>query len=302
MICEGDTAVLAAITEKRNLLLAGQPHDHIRPLLIQGGGFMCGAYGVGAAIALEQRSYRDAFTYLVGVSSGSPIMAHFAAGTSRYAADVLADDCTSRDFFNKWRLWHQVNVEHLVKLARYHKTHSVDANAALAHGSELYFGAAEHATAEPVLLRPHDEQSFFECLRASIHLQNVSPQKVYVDGVRYVDGGFASPHVIAHAVAKLQPTHVLLITNNNQETLSLPFIERICNQTIFRPRLSRKLVAVINRRIAVRDEALAAVRESGVPSLFVWGDGSISRMEQSSSKIRETIEASRMWWHDLLGK
>lgn len=300
MIYEGQKAVVAAITEKRDLEQAGKPHEHIRPLLIQGGGLMCGAYGVGAAIALEELGYRDAFSYLVGVSSGSPIMAHFAAGTSTSAADILADDCTSKAFLNMWRFWHQVDIEYLVQLAKNHPRHRVDAVEALAHKSELYFGAAIHETAEPRLLRPTDPDSFFDCLRASIHLQNISPQKVFVDGVRYVDGGFASPHVIEHAIDVLQPTHVLLITNNNLETKSLPLVERFCNQTIFRSRLSSALARVINNRIAIRDQALGKVRASPIPTGIVWGDGSLGRLERSPEHIRVTVECSRLWWHGLL--
>ncbi|MCA9358927.1 hypothetical protein KC926_01830 [Candidatus Kaiserbacteria bacterium] len=299
MIFEGDKNVVDAIKEKKRLIDLGQSNEHVRPLLIQGGGLMCGAYGVGTSLFLEEMGYTSVFSYLVGISSGAPIAAHFAAGTSRYGADVLREDCTDARFINYWRFWHQVNVTYLMDVARNHAERKIDVGQALKNKTKLFFGVADYKTASPLLLRPHDEKSFFEGLHASINLQNISPHTVEVDGVRYVDGGFASPHVITKAIEELSPTHVLIVTNNNKGTTKLPLFERICNQTIFRHRLSGALAKAINRRIDARDEALEKALSGSIPTAVVWGDGTIGRLEKNPNIITSTIETSKVWWQEL---
>jgi hypothetical protein len=53
MIFEGEHSVIKAIREKKRLIEAGLPHEHIRPLMLQVGGLMRGVYGAGGALALE---------------------------------------------------------------------------------------------------------------------------------------------------------------------------------------------------------------------------------------------------------
>lgn len=300
MLFEGDFRVIEALKSKQSLMCRGlDEHVRIRPLLIQGGGLMCGAYGVGASIAMEELGYGNVFTYMVGISSGSPIIAHFAAGTSELSASVLVEDCTNKYFLNRWRFWNQVNVPYLIDIMKNHDIRKVDVERVLRHDSEIFFGVTNYHTALPHLLKPKDRHSFFSAIHASIHMQNISPDIVEVDGIRYVDGGFASPHVLLHAIRVLNPTHILLITNNNKESKTLPISERISNKTLFRHRLSKSLLHTINRRIIARDEALALTRESTIPFAVIWGNGLIERMERSPENIKETIKRSRMWWHAL---
>jgi predicted patatin/cPLA2 family phospholipase len=300
MIFEGEHSVIQAIREKHRLLETGQPHDHIRPLFIQGGGLMRGAYGVGAALALEELGFTNAFSTMVGISSGAPIVAHFAAGTAKEGLDLLLEDCTDPEFVNPWRFWNQVDTEHFMKVMRSDPKKGVNVQRVFANPATVYFGVAEYKTALPKLIKPHNEEHFFKSMHASINMQNVSPYKVVIDGVHYADGGFSSPHVIAESLATIKPTHALIITNNDRDFRPLSRTERALNRTLFRLRLNGVLAQAINTRREARDKAIADALASTVETAVVWGDGSIGGMEKNPGKIAATVEASRTWWHGLL--
>lgn len=260
---------------------------------------MRGVYGAGAALALEERGYTSAFSYLVGVSSGAPIVAHFAAGTSRQGVKILLDDCTRPSFVNPWRFWNQVDTGSFMQVLQEHPEKKVDVSAVLRNPAQVYFGVTEYDTALPKLLCPQNEQSFFTSIHASINMQNVSPYKVIIDGVHYTDGGFARPHVIGEAITQLAPTHVLIVTNNDRDFRPISSFEQFLNNWIFRLRLNGILAQAINTRRKARDAAIATAADSGIATAVVWGDGSIDGMEKNPAKIAAAVEASRTWWHGL---
>lgn len=299
MIFEGSDAVIQAMKEKKKLIETGQPHEHIRLLCIQGGGLMRGAYGLGAAIALDEMGYTNTFTSLVGISSGAPIAAHFAAGTTKDARALLLEDCCNKKFANPWRFWNQVDTKHFIDVIRSDSKKKIDVDKVFKNPADLYFGVAEYKTALPKLLSPHSTDHFFECMHASINMQNVSPYKVIIDGVHYADGGFANPHVIEEAMKEINPTHVLIITNNDREFTPISKVEKLFNLTIFRLRLNGILAQAINSRREARDLAIEKAFASDVEVAVVWGDGSIGGMENNSKKISAAVEASRTWWHGL---
>jgi predicted patatin/cPLA2 family phospholipase len=299
MVFEGSHAVIKAIQEKRKLIKAGKSHSHIRPLLIQGGGLMRGAYGVGAALALEEMGYNNAFTFMVGISSGAPITAHFAAGSTKKSLMPLLEDCCDKSFVNPWRFWNQVNTKKIIDAMQTNPIKKIDVEKVFANETELYFGVAEYQTAKPKIIKPKNEEHLFKTMHASINMQNVSPYKVIIDGVHYADGGFSSPHVITEALDKLDPTHVLIITNNDREFTPISRIERLLNRTVYRLRLNGILAQAINTRRVARDKAISEAMSGPLPVAVVWGDESISGLEKNISKIEATVEASRTWWHGL---
>lgn len=300
MIFEGDRGVIDAIKEKKRLMAAGQPHEHIRPLLIQGGGLMRGIYGVGAAIAFEELGYTQAFSSLVGISSGAPTVAHFAAGSARLGARVAIEECSTRKFVNVWRFWNQVDTVHFMEVMKTHPEKQVVPEKVFENPAEVYFGVAKYETAEPVVMNPKNAEELFLMMHASINMQNVSNYKVYIDGVQYADGGFTRPHIIGEAVRKIDATHVLIITNNDRIFTPISKLERFLNRTLYRVRLNGAIVHATNARRAERDLALDGVRQGETPSAIVWGDGSIGGMERRPQKIEAVMESSRIWWHGLL--
>lgn len=299
MIFEGEHSVIQAIREKRRLMETGQPHDHIRPLLFQGGGLMCGVYGLGGALALEELGYTNSFSYMVGVSSGAPIISHFASGTTAEGQSLLMEDCCDPHFINPWRFWNQVDTGNFMNVLRSHPKKKVDLDKVEENPADLYIGVTEYKTAEPHLIKPRNKEHFFNSIHASINMQNVSPYKVIIDGVHYTDGGFSSPHVITKALKKLNPTHALIITNNNREFRRISRLERFLNRFVFRLRLNGILAQAINTRRESRDKAIEEALASDVEVAVVWGDGSIGSAERNGKKVVSTVEVSRMWWHGL---
>lgn len=299
MIFEGDYSVVKAIKNKKRLMEAGEPHDHIRPALIQGGGLMRGAYGVGASVALEEMGYTNVFTSLVGVSSGAPIISYFAAGEAYKGLHVLAEDCSSPKFVRMWRFWNQVDTKYFMNVVRNDSVKKIEVDKAFANPAQLYFGVAKYKTAKPKLLKPKNEDHFFKTMHASINMQNVSPYKVIIDGIHYADGGFSKPHMISEVLAELNPTHLLVVTNNDKSFTPISWLEKMMNRTVFRLRLNGVLAQAINSRRETRDKAVLEALSSGVKTAVVWGDGSVSGMEKNKQKIISGAEASRTWWHGL---
>lgn len=299
MIFEGDKSVIEAIKEKKRLMEAGAPHEHIRPLLIQGGGLMRGIYGVGAAIALEELGYTKAFSKLIGISSGAPTVAHFAAGSARQGARVAIEECTSRAFVNVWRFWNQVDTKHFMQVMRTHPTKRIDTQKVFNNPAQVGFGVARYETAAPVIMYPKTDEELFLMMHASINMQNVSSYKVFIDGVQYADGGFTRPHILGAAVRSAEATHVLIITNNDRVFTPISKLERFLNRTLYRVRLNGAIVQATNARRAERDIALDTIRASETPTAIVWGDGSIGGMERRAKKVAAVMESSRIWWHGL---
>ncbi len=301
MIFEGNHSVIHAIKEKKRLQDQGQPHDHIRPLMIQGGGLMQGVYGAGAALALSELGYNDTFTSLVGISSGAPTVAYFAAGNVEAGIDVLKEDCSDRRFMNPWRFWNQVDTQHFIDILQHDVRKKLEVEKVLDNPTKIYFGVSRYETAEPELIHPTNEEELFSGIHASINMRNVSKHKIVIDGTHYADGGFTKPHIIGHAVKEIDATHVLIITNNTRHYNPITNLERIFNRTLLRLRLNGALAQAIRARLHERDKAVAEAMSNGTPVAAVWGNGAISSVETKPEKIAATIEASRTWWHGMMG-
>jgi predicted patatin/cPLA2 family phospholipase len=299
MIFEGEHSVIQAIKEKKQLIEAGEDHSHIRVLFIQGGGIMRVAYGAGTALALEEMGHTNSFSSLVGISSGAPNVAYFAAGTIHRGINILLNDCQDRRFINPWRFWNQVNTDHFISIMRNDEEKNVSLDKVFANPADLYFGAAYYDTAKPVLLQPKNDDDFFKSLHASLNMSNISPVNINIAGIRYTDGGFASPHIFARSVEQIQPTHVLIATNNDRDFKSISIFEKTLNRTLYRFRLNGLLATAINSRREARDEALANIINSEVKTAVIWGDGAIDAFESDTNKIEAAIEASRTWCHEL---
>jgi predicted patatin/cPLA2 family phospholipase len=261
---------------------------------------MRGAYGAGAALALEELGHTNAFSYMVGISSGAPITAYFAAGDMQAGVKAMTRSCSDKKLINGWRFWNQVDTKRFMRLVADDEEMKLDVNKVFANPARVYLAVAEYKTAKPRILLPKNEEDLFTTMHASINMQNVSPIRIVIDGIHYTDGGFSSPHAIAETMKVIDPTHVLIITNNDRNFEKISWVERLLNLTIFRLRLNGILAQAINTRREARDLAIAGVMNSGIETAVVWGDGSIGGTEKNPAKIEATVEASRTWWHGLL--
>ena len=301
MIFEGDTAVIKTLQEKKRLMENGEPHDHIKPLLIIDGGLMKGAYSVGGVTALEELGYSDVFTNIVGISSGAPTAAYFVAREVQKGAGIFWQECSSRKFINMWRFWNQVNTFYIAAILRGVTGKGLTTDKVFQSTTQLHIGVADFKTGAPRLLYPQTGEDLLMAIQASILMPNVSNDIVTFDDIRYVDGGFTRPHILRTAIDSIEATHVLIMTNQDQTVSTIPRFERFLNQTIFRMRMPAALRFAAHERRRERMKALEYMSAHyPKPYALVWGDHSIMSMERDATKIRAVTEKSRRWWRALL--
>jgi len=302
MIFEGDESVIDAIKEKKRLMDEGKEHDHIRPMLFVDGGLMKAAYGIGGGLALEELGYDNAFTSMIGVSSGAVSVAYFASENTKVGGSLAWEECSSRKFINMWRIWNQVNTFYVAGVMRGVTGKGVDTEKVLASPAEVYIGVANFETGKPKLLKPNTGEDLLMAIQASILMPNVSTDVVTFNDIRYVDGGFTSPHILGLALDEVDATHVLVLTNQDQTVSTIPLLERFLNHTLFRWRMPKALRFAAHERRRERMKVIEDMHENyNKPFALVWGDHSIKSMERDPEIVKSVIEKSRIWWLDLLG-
>ena len=300
MIFEGEMGVIDAIKEKKRLILAGEEHGHIKPLLVIDGGLMKGAYSVGAGLALEELGYSEVFSDVVGVSSGAPMAAFLVSGQVASCSSTLWEEFTSRKFINMWRFWNQVNTFYVAGVLRGVTGKGIDTDRVFSSSAKVHIGVADFTTGEPFLLKPKTGEELLQAIQASILMPNLSNDVVLFDDIRYVDGGFTKPHILQLAIDKIAATHLLVLTNQDQTVSTIPFLERFLNHTLFRWRMPAALRFAAHERRKERRKVLESMKTNySVPYALVWGNHSITSMERNPVKVKQVVESSKKWWCDL---
>ena len=302
MIFEGDTGVIEAIKEKKRLIDAGERNDHIRPLLIIDGGFMKGVYGVGAALAFDELGFIQVFTNFIGISSGAATLAYTLSGQSQLGSTVIIEDCTSRRFLNFWRF---KNPEDEAFLQRVFEgcTGRKKLETQNLINRNFFIGLSVFETAKPFLLQPKTREECLVGIRASISMPGAVSDLVIINGIRYIDGASSEPHVLEMGYETIDATHVLIITNQDKDTKNILWWDRLITKTIWRNRLSPRLLDVALRRRKIRHNWVHTVlQDPKKPICFVWGNGSIASFERDPEMVKMVIEKSRQWWLKQLAR
>ena len=301
MILEGDNSVIEIIKEKKRLMDAGAAHEHIKLLLIIDGGLMKGAYGTGAAIALTELSLLEVFTAIVGVSSGAVISAYTLAGQARLGASMMWEELCTKQLWNPWNLRNPLNTPFLANILNGQTGKFLDDTAVLNYPVPFYLGLSDYETGQPVLFLPKNRDELVTGIHASISMPGATVKKIFIHGTRYVDGASTIPHILEHSIATLPATHVLIITNQDKTTASIPWFEKFLCNTVFRGRFSKRLRQASTERRETRHAFLEKLLgEARLPSAVIWGNGHIGSFERDGVKIKNVIEQSRLWWRQLL--
>lgn len=302
MIFEGNSEVMTILKQKKSLIDAGLPHEHIKPLLIIDGGLMKGVYGTGAALAIDELGYTNCFSAVAGISSGAVAAAYLLSGTKIGASTIYEEAC-SRQFRPRF------SFKNIIDVAFFERVLAGDTGKALqfdkisSHIVSLYIGVSEFTTGKPVIIRPTNLPDLLRSIRASISIPGAVTLPSYVNGVRYVDGAASKPHILKNVYETIEATHVLVITNQDKDTKHISWIEHCINNTIFRFRMTAALRTVTNWRRESRHEFVQETLASPAkPTLFVWGDNSISSKESSPAIVRKVLEKSKAWWLQTLSQ
>lgn len=303
MILEGDMSVVEALKEKKRLMEAGKSHDHLKILMICDGGLIKGAYSVGVGLALEELGYISVFSDVVGVSSGAPSVAYFLAGSVHTGGSLIYEECCSKKFMNVWRFWNIVNVDYIVAVLRGATGKRLDGEKVLHSKTRIHIGVSVFDTAEPVLIVPRTEEELFDSIRASVLMPHMSRARAWIRGKRYIDGGFAYPHILHKALTTIVFTHVLILTSQNKDDNTLSRVEKFLNNTLFRHRFTKAGLFATTYRKNARREALEALAARGdVKALTMWGDGTIGGTEKESEKIKQVVQQYKEEWLNLMKK
>lgn len=301
MILEGDNSVIDAIKEKKRLMDMGATHDHIKPLLIIDGGLMKGVYGTGAAIALTELSLLETFTAIVGVSAGAVISAYTLADRVKLGASMMWEELCTKQFWNPWNIRSPLNAGFVIDILNGKTGKFLDDAPILNHKVPFYIGLSEYKTGRPTLLLPKNREELTRGIQASISVPGATAEKIYLDGIRYVDGASTIPHILEYSISNIPATHILIIANQDKNTASIPRYEKVLCNTFFRMRFSKPLLKASNERRETRHSFLQKLMSEKIPpSAVIWGNGQIGSFERDGIKIKDVIEQSRVWWRQLL--
>lgn len=297
MFFEGDSEVMNSIKQKKNLMDAGLPHEHLRPLLIIDGGLMKGVYGAGAALALAELNMTSCFSALAGVSSGAVTAAYMLSGNVKIGSSIFYEEACSRKFRPRFDLKNILNTIFFQEVLAGKTNKGLEVDTILSHTIPMYIGVSEFATGKPVLITPTTDEELLVGIRASISMPGAVSLPAIVNGIRYVDGASTDPHVLEHMLATIEATHVLVITNQDKGTKHISWFEHFVNNSFFRSRMTPLLRTAANWRREARHAFIEKTLEKKIkPVLFVWGNGSVKSYERNPEIVRGAMEKSRQWW------
>ena len=301
MLLEGDIKVIDVLKEKKRLMLSGEPHNHIKPLLIIDGGLMKGVYGVGAGLALSELGFTDVFENYGGVSAGAATVAYLLSGNSEEGKRIMYENCCSKEFVNGWRFWNVMEPEVFTRALRSDTDKGLRIDNVLSKRNNFYIGLAEFHTGKPVLFQPKNAEELFMALQATITMPGTTRTKTFINNVRYSDGASTFPLAVDRMIHTIDATHILFITNQDKHTKKIPMIERFITHTLYRFRMPRPLRVAASMRWEMRHALVQNIHRKRLkPVLFVWGDGSIQSFEQNPIKVEYMIEKSKQWWKSIL--
>jgi predicted patatin/cPLA2 family phospholipase len=169
-----------------------------KAIVVEGGG-MRGIFAAGVLDVFLQSRFNP-FDILIGVSSGSVILASYLSGQYRRYYRILTGPMSGSDFLSFRRFFKGGHLMDLDWLWAYAAEHDpLDIAAATAHpGKEYLVTATDVDTAQSVFLQP-DGNTFSDFLKASCALPVMYRDFVKVDGRRVADGGVADPIPVREA-------------------------------------------------------------------------------------------------------
>jgi predicted patatin/cPLA2 family phospholipase len=194
--------------------VAERPDEHGRlGLVVQGGGLR-GVYSMAALAVLEEEGLRDAFTCIVGSSSGAINGAYFLAGQAREALGIYTEDLCNGGFVSLARFWKILDVDHLIDVT-VKRDHALNVQAMDDARGTLLTVLTEADTGEARIVSSRDPRvDLHEALRATAACPGLYNRKVRVGAQRYVDGGIAGLVPVDIAFREGMSVALVLLTRN----------------------------------------------------------------------------------------
>jgi len=300
----------AALKTKKQLVDTDQPHEHIRPWLILGGGAFVGAYGGGVVTALAKTGFGNVFDGVFGVSTGAPANGYFLSAEPAggqihdhlYATTVYTVDARS-DGFVKPRF--RLDIPWLVDVFRGATGKPIVWDRVQAHSTRWLTVVTDWHTAKPLYLEPDNEDDFFGAIAGACSMPGYTDPVLYRDKL-VTDSSCADPFPLQWLMAmdkEIRPTHVLLIANTWREPPSRR--KRMLEKGLFETALRARTPIHIRRLFLERRDRFFADVATGLSRTDVtlaidWLPWYVSSLERESAKLQALVHEGYNAWHHIL--
>lgn len=255
-------------------------------------GVMRGVYGGAMATALETRGLQNAFTSIVGISTGVPVALYFASGTVHRGNRIYWEEASTTGFisFSLQRMIHgtTADVGFLASVFRGEiGSNPVPIDAMRLCAADVHLALTNWNTGKGELI---DAKSAtpdpIEAIRAAIAMPLLYRVPVFVNGIRYVDGGIGLPFPSREMVAKWNLDGLIVFANWPKDAPISPLFQGKATSRMLSPALGDML----RSRASRFDDGVRFVRESGIRHLIVWTDGKVGAFARNPLIIERGAE------------
>jgi predicted patatin/cPLA2 family phospholipase len=306
---DGDPKKVFADLERfANLVKIGKIPD-TGPLLLVGSGSQVGVNSGGGVSFLEEMRWGNAVKYLVGISTGAPVVSYFASGQAVLGTKIYSGPNTGKEFINKRRGLSGgslVDIDWLCDKNFREGGSKLDIEAMRRCVADIYYGVTVFETGKGVLVNAKDLPDPIEGIRGSCAIPELYMGEVYLpvgesgENIRVVDGGVGLPLPIGECVEKFAPTSVLIFPNRpkgHKDSL-MEFLLKKYEQLAVDSHL-QKAVGECDQKFW---EEIKKLKDLNIPYLIVWPDDTVKALERDKSKLNSAAENYKKYLYDLHAK
>jgi predicted patatin/cPLA2 family phospholipase len=270
-----------------------------RPVLLVLGGTMRGVYAGGGVIALREYFLQNAFSAVVGVSTGAPGVAYFASGDPKMGTSIYLEECLSKNFINFWKILQNksiVNISYINDVFRgkisgseYKKLNIENIKNSK---TKVFTAMTNYETGEGELVNILDLDDPVSGIQASTAIPILYKESVFLQNekikgkTRYLDGMIGAVFPVQQIFTDLKPTSLLVFANRSKEFKNVwyeDFFHKIVSY--FLPKNLRH--KYINSHIEF-DENLEFLRkQKEIPYTIIWTDDSVLNITKDKIKLEK---------------
>ncbi len=278
-------------------LLRQLANENARIGLLSLAGGNRGIVGGSVVAAMEKYGLQHKFKILVGISTGAPQVAYFAAGVANRGRRIYYEVCTTPEYMmlsrrqpvktiRRFYRGNAVDLDHLCSVFRGEiGSNSLDVDALCACKANVYVGVTDYATGEGRLINLKTAlPDSVAAIHASIAMPHVYRKPVIVNGKRYLDGTGALVFPAREIVESWNLSGLLVITNGprtHSRSLVHAALEFFAINLL--PPGPRR---VSRKRHLTYGESLTYLRGGRMPYLIIYSDVSVHMFEQNPEIIK----------------
>ena len=275
--------------------------DAYSPAVFYMGGGMRGADGVGTAMAMQRQRLLGGFDTVAGVSTGASMAASHVTDQFHRGSWFYRVLGTSKEFINPWNYFLGKSIADLSIMPKTYRgegrvrPYKTDFDT---EEQNVIIGVTNYETGEQMLVRPTPDT-----LIDVVHASSAMPPPVYQadiriphilpDNRRVTDGDLSNPLPIRSVLADLeiqgkkQPTHILVVANRARTPSEMTKPQKYVEKKLL-AKLPEGLRAAYDRHEQTFQAELEYLRNSGIPYVVIWTDGSLGTFSRNKKQIPQT--------------